>query len=97
VTTSKVQDPQYAADVGVYATVVVQVRRLGAAPVAGTLQLQHAAVNVEDQYENVGATMNLATTQILTIVVTTHSRFLRWSITGLNGNVTIQIDIVGRE
>jgi hypothetical protein len=87
---------QFAADCGQYSTVVVQVRRIGAAPTAGSVQMQHAAVNTDDQYEDIGTAVDLTQSTPKTIVLTGHSRFLRWKTTAMNGSATFQIDIIAR-
>lgn len=97
VTTNKSQDFHDAADCGGYNTIVVQVRRLGPAPTAGAIQFQHAAVNLDDQYENIGTAVDLTGTFPKTLVITGHTRFLRWSTTTMNGTATFQIDIVARD
>lgn len=96
VSTNKSQDISLAADCGQYNTVVIQLRRIGAAPTAGSVQMQHAAVNTDDQYENIGATIDLTGAMPKTIVLTAHSRFIRWTTTTMNGTATIQIDIIAR-
>lgn len=96
VSTNKFQDISLAADCGQYTTVVLQVRRLGSAPTAGAVQFQHAAVNTDDQYENIGSTVDLTQSTPKTIVLTAHTRFIRWSTTTMNGSATIQIDIIAR-
>lgn len=92
------QDKRDAVDVGAYTTVVVQVNVLVAAA-SGTphLVIEHAAVLEEGQFEPHTTVFDLTVAGPKTIVLTGHSRYLRWNTTTIAGNPMFTISLVLRD
>ena len=91
------QEREFAADVGQYKTISVQVQVMKAAT-AGSLVLQHAAVNEESAYRSIGGvSIDLTTTTGGEPVIEAPLRFLRWKLENLNGDVSFLVDLVARE
>lgn len=92
------QDRRDAVDLGRMAFLAIQIHRIGPAPTTGTLVFEHAPINEQNRYEAIGGSVNLTETFPKTIVITGHTRFLRWNVTVLTGaGVTLRIDLIGRE
>lgn len=91
------QEREYAADVGNYSSVAVQVQVLKA-DANGAVQLQHAAVNEESAYTNVGNAVSMASTGSDNyFVLSSPLRYLRWTVTGNPTDGSFLIDLVARE
>ena len=91
------QDRRDAADVGGFRTVIVQVNVLSAAG-AGDIILEHAAMNELNQYEALSSqAIAVTATGPITIIVTGHTRFLRWTIPSITGSVTFSVDLILRD
>lgn len=95
------QDRRDAIDVGAYGTVVVKVNRLRAAAVGSgaVLVVEHAAVLEENQFEPLlSQSVSLEAVGPISIVITTHTRHLRWSTSSMSGQTcTFTVDNVLRE
>lgn len=84
-----------AADVGAAGKVVVQVNRLAAGAAGALLTLEHAAILEENHFEALSSqTIALDGLGPISVVISSHSRFLRWTLTQAAGSVsafTIQL------
>ena len=90
------QNKSEAVDAAGFNTVVVQLNTHITATTAA-VQMQHAAVLVENQFEDIGATLSLTASGPHTVVITGHTRYIRWStIAGGTGNPVGSIDLVLR-
>lgn len=97
-TASTSQDPQEAVDAGAYNTVVVQANVHVVGTGGASIQMQHAAVLKENQFENIGTAIPLTTPGgAHSVTITGHSRFIRWSTTAGTGTPVASIDLVMRE
>lgn len=96
ITENQAQEREYAADVGRYNSVAVQVQVL-ATDSTGQLQLQHAAVNEESAYRDVGNSVSLNSTTGAVQTLTSPLRYLRWSVNSLSTGATFLVDLVARE
>jgi hypothetical protein len=90
-----VQPREFAADIGAYNYVTIQIRVLKAAG-GGTIQLQHAAVNEESAYIDINISADAALTVNVAEVLEHGLRFLRWRLSSISGSVTFLIDIIAR-
>lgn len=95
VTASTAQDKRDALDAGSKNVVAVQVVVMTAG--TGTVYIQHAAVLDDAAFEDCSGSASLASTGPKTIVVTGHTRFLRWRAEVSGGSPRFRIDTVGRE
>jgi peptidoglycan/xylan/chitin deacetylase (PgdA/CDA1 family) len=90
-----VQPREFAADIGAYNYVTIQIRVLKAAG-AGSIILQHAAVNEESAYKDTTINANAALEVNVDDVLKHGLRFLRWRLSNITGSVTFLIDIIAR-
>ena len=90
-----VQEREYAADIGSYSHVTIQIRVLKAAT-GGSITLQHAAVNEESAYLDTTLTTSAALEANVSLLLAHGLRFLRWRLGNITGSVTFLIDIVAR-
>jgi len=90
------QEREYAADIGPYNYVTVNVRILKAAT-GGTIHVEHASVNEESAYVLVGTITNLNPVTNVFFTVQSPLRYLRWRVPTITGDVTLLIDLVVRE
>jgi hypothetical protein len=95
ITASTTQDRRDALDAGSKHEVAVQVMVLTTG--VGTVKLQHAPILEDSAFEDVSGSVDLATAGPKTILVTGHTRFLRWKATITSGTPQFRIDTIGRE
>jgi hypothetical protein len=95
ISANAVQNRRDALEIGTQREVVVQATILTAAG-AGTLTLEHAAVNQDLQFGAVGGSVDLTVAGPRTVVISGHLRYLRWKIAGLTGSVTFKLEVVSR-
>ena len=92
-----VQTLDLAFDAGAYSTLEIHVRILKSGS-AGNLKLQHAAVNEEDAYIDLGTASWAVTGSGGHISISNFLRYVRWVCDGsVAGNPVIMIDIVAKE
>lgn len=92
------QDKRDAVDAGSFNTVVVQVNALVVGTGSSAIQMEHAAVLEENQFEVIGTPISLINPGgPHTLVITTHSRYLRWTASAITGSPVASIDLVMRE
>jgi len=98
-TSATTPDTSEAFDAGGYRVLCIQTRVLSAGS-AGTLKLQHAAVNEDSAYKDLTTftAVNLNATANDFQEVTSFLRFIRW-VTGTapTGNPSAVIDVVAKE
>lgn len=95
VSANETQEREFAADIGPYNYVTVQVRILNAAT-SGALTLEHAAVNEDSAYIATSISVSADSSTNTTGLIEHGLRFLRWRTENLNGAVTFLIDIIAR-
>lgn len=86
-------------DAGAYTRLEVQARILVGGGGAGTVKLQHAAVNEPDAFIDIASaswTLNTATNNYLS--VTGFLRYIRWlASSGIAGSPAVVIDIIAKD
>jgi hypothetical protein len=84
-------------DAGAYRVLEMQVRVLKAGT-AGNLQLQHAAVNSEDSWQNMGSAVAMTPTSIAFSTISDFLRYIRWTTdAGVAGSPVVVVDIIAKE
>jgi hypothetical protein len=94
---SEKQPAAEVADFGAYRVLEMQIR-VPKAGTGGNLQLQHAAVNSEDSWQNLGAAIALNATSITFTTVSDFLRYVRWtSDAGVAGSPVANVDVIAKE
>lgn len=90
------QDSKDAFDGGGYSKLELQCRILKSGS-AGSIKLQHAAVNEEDAYIDLGSASWVATGSGGHISISNFLRFIRWAADGsVAGNPVVMIDLIAK-
>ncbi len=93
---NQTQDRDQVIDVGSYTEMQVNFRVLKAGS-AGNLQLQHAAVNEEDAWLDLGSPNSLSGTTNVVISISTFLRYVRWTTDGaVAGAPVALVDIIAK-